>query len=48
MKDCEQHPVDKLRNGYHRPIILHKGALKQFAGSPLGRPGWDPLSLPKR
>jgi len=47
MEDRARLPGGKRRDGYHRPIILHKGELKQFAGSPLARPGWNPLGLPK-
>ena len=31
---------------YQRPRILHKGQLKQFAGSPLGKTLGNPLGLP--
>ena len=32
---------------YEKPHIIHKGQLKQFAGSPLGgRPDGNPLNLP--
>jgi len=32
---------------YAPPAIVHRGALKQFAGSPLRpSPGSDPLDLP--
>jgi len=30
-------PQHRQTPGYQRPGIVHKGALKQFAGSPLGQ-----------
>jgi hypothetical protein len=35
------------KNAYQKPRILHQGQLKQFAGSPLGKPlKGNPLGLP--
>ena len=34
--------------GYTRPAIMHKGALAQFAGSPLSVPLSNPLELPPK
>ena len=31
---------------YETPRVTHKGALKQFAGSPLGKTLGNPLNLP--
>lgn len=53
------YPKEKLMSGnqskvsrppestYEKPVITHKGTLKQFSGSPLGgRPDGNPLGLP--
>ncbi len=48
MREHESLFWGKRHGDYHRPAILHKGRLTQFAGSPLGRPGWNPLNLPKK
>ncbi len=34
------------RNDYQKPQIAFRGALKQFAGSPLGKNLANPLNLP--
>ncbi len=34
------------KNTYQKPRIAHKGQLKQFAGSPLGKKLGNPLGLP--
>jgi len=33
---------------YHRPAIIQKGRLTQFAGSPMGKKLDNPLDLPRR
>jgi hypothetical protein len=39
--------MKKNKKTYEPPRIVHKGELKQFAGSPLGgRPDGNPLGLP--
>jgi len=48
MGSRKQPVADTLRVSYQRPAIVHKGVLVQFAGSPLGRPGFNPLNLPKK
>jgi len=43
-----QKPLFKVQDDdrcYASPAIIHRGTLKQFAGSPMSKPLRDPLNL---
>jgi hypothetical protein len=40
--------MKKKPSRYQKPRIIHKGQLKQFAGSPLSKDLGNPLGLPPK
>jgi hypothetical protein len=40
--------INMEKKPYQAPKIQHKGQLKQFAGSPLGKDLGNPLGLPQK
>ena len=38
--------MKQTKKTYQKPRIVHRGQLKQFAGSPLGKKPGNPLGLP--
>lgn len=48
MKKPHKTSRKKAMKHYHPPKISHRGALQQFAGSPLGKLQGNPLNLPEQ